>query len=158
METPVMGSVPIRPTMILSSILTKLVMPFCSMIGRAIVIVFHMKFLFSVDLRSFNAVNLSSRASGSGNVFAAGKTAAFYYAWGFCIMQPADFKPDRGLYCSRARECCSSLLHEPEARQRKHSPSTRFRKKKVKSELRQGICYNVAVNEPLNIHSEHGGT
>ena len=38
----------IRPTMMLSSMFTKFVIPFCSMIGRAIIIVRRMKFLSKI--------------------------------------------------------------------------------------------------------------
>ena len=48
-DTPVMESVPIRPTMILSSIFTKFVIPFCIMIGSAIIIVRLMNSFLNID-------------------------------------------------------------------------------------------------------------
>ena len=53
METPVIGSVPILPTMMLSSMFTRLVMPVWSMIGRAIIMVLWMNFLSNVSLSNF---------------------------------------------------------------------------------------------------------
>ena len=52
-DTPVIGSVPIRPTIILSSIFTKFVMPFCSMIGSAIIIVCRTNSFSNMDLNIF---------------------------------------------------------------------------------------------------------
>ena len=56
-----MGSVPILPTIMLSSMFTKFVIPVCTMIGKAIIIVSFMKYLSKTDLRIFIIYELTKR-------------------------------------------------------------------------------------------------